>query len=327
MFAFLSSQFSGLAPGRRRCSLPQIQSPDFRNGTREDFGRLLFALIVVVFAFFAVFYLGQQRRQSDAGQPAQVHPSLRRTEIAQSRPAATVGNFITTRTGFGWLTFIAKPLYLALRFLHDHGVGNWGWSIILLTALFNLFIIWPRVISVKSSLKMMRLQPEVEALKKSYAHLKISDPKRAEMNTEMMALYDAEGVKPLGGCVPLLLQMPLLFAFMNVLRNAAELHHASWLWLADLSLPDPLHILPVLIIGSMALTQFITPSPNISLSQRRILAILMPVVTGFSLWHYASGLSLYWLTGSIISLLVQIAINHSRIGREMLALGKEEKQG
>jgi YidC/Oxa1 family membrane protein insertase len=212
---------------------------------------------------------------------------------------------------------------MALRFLHDHGIGNWGWSIIVLTVLFNLLIIWPRMMSPKSSLKMMRVQPKVDAVKRRYARLKINDPKRAEMNAEMIALYKAEEVNMYGGCLPLLLQMPLLFAYMSVLRNAAELHQAHWLWLTDLSLPDPLHILPFLIIGSMVLMQCITPAPGMSASQRWMLAILMPAVMGFSLWRYASGLSLYWVTGNMINLLIQLAINRSKLGKEMHALAAQ----
>jgi YidC/Oxa1 family membrane protein insertase len=105
-----------------------------------------------------------------------------------------------------------------------------------------------------------------------------------------------------------------------VLRNAPELHQAHWLWLTDLSLPDPLHILPFLIIGSMVFTQCITPSPGISPSQRWMFATLMPAVMGFSLWHYASGLSLYWVTGNIFNLLIQSVINRSKLGKEMRAL-------
>jgi YidC/Oxa1 family membrane protein insertase len=92
------------------------------------------------------------------------------------------------------------------------------------------------------------------------------------------------------------------------------------LWLNDLSLPDPLHILPLLIFGSMILTQCTTPAPGMSPSQRWMFAFLMPAVTGFSLWRYASGLSLYWVTGNIINLLIQLAINRSKMGKEMRAL-------
>jgi YidC/Oxa1 family membrane protein insertase len=218
---------------------------------------------------------------------------------------------------FGWLTVIAKPLYLALRFLVEHGVDNWGWAIIVVTVVFNLLMLPTRFMMMKSSLKMMRIQPKVEALKQRYAHLKINDPKKAEMNTEMMALYKAEGVNMYGSCLPMLIQMPLFFAYFRVLQNTVELRQAHWFWLTDLSAPDPIHILPILIIISMFLTQYITPSPGMDAAQRRMMAFMMPVMFGFMLWHYASGLALYWGTGNIINLAIQLGINQSHIGKEM----------
>jgi YidC/Oxa1 family membrane protein insertase len=164
---------------------------------------------------------------------------------------------------------------------------------------------------------MMRIQPKVEAHKKRYAHLKMNDPKKAEMNTEMMALYKTEGVNMYGGCLPMLIQMPLLYAIYRVLANAVELRQAHWFWLTDLSSPDPLHILPILIIITMFLVQFLTPSPGMDPNQRRMMAIFMPIVFGFSMLHFASGLALYWGTGNIINLGIQLGINQSKIGKEM----------
>ena len=218
---------------------------------------------------------------------------------------------------FGWWTVIAKPLYLVLRFLVDHGVGNWGWAILIFTLLFTLALLPTRIMMTKSSLKMMRIQPKLDAIKKRYANLKMNDPKRAEMQQEQMALMKSEGVNMYGGCLPMLLQMPLFFAYYRVLQNAVELRQAHWLWLPDLSQPDPTHILPILIILTMFLTQYITPSPGMDPSQRRMMAIMMPVFFGFMLWHYASGLALYWGTSNIIYLIMQIAINRSHIGKEM----------
>ncbi len=218
---------------------------------------------------------------------------------------------------FGWLTVIAKPLYLALRFLYEHGVGNWGWSIIIVTVIFNLLMLPTRFMMMKSSLKMMRIQPKVDALKKRYAHLKPTDPKKAEMNAEMMDLYKTEGVNMYGSCLPLLIQSPLFFAYFRVLQNSVELRQAHWFWLTDLSSPDPMHILPIIIIISMFFTQYITPAPGQDPAQRRMLAIMMPVMFGFMLWHYASGLALYWGTGNLINLAIQLGINQSSIGKEM----------
>ena len=221
---------------------------------------------------------------------------------------------------FGFLTIIAKPLYLALRFVRDllgPGIDNWGWAIVIITFIFNLIMLPTRFMMMKSSLRMMRIQPKTEAIKRKYAHLKINDPKRSEMNAEMMALYKQEGVNMYGSCLPMLIQMPLFFAYFRVLENAVELRHAHWLWLTDLSGPDPLHILPILIILTMFLTQYITPSPGMDANQRRMMAFVMPIFMGFILFSYASGLALYWGTGNVINLAMQIGINRSSMGREM----------
>jgi len=178
---------------------------------------------------------------------------------------------------------------------------------------------------MRSSLKMMRIQPKVDAIKRKYANLKATDPKRAEMNTEMMELYKQENVNMYGGCLPLLIQMPLFFAYYRVLANVIELRQAQWYWLHDLSVADPLHILPILIIASMFLVQFITPSPGMDPNQRRMMAIMMPVIFGFSMWHFASGLALYWGTGNLINLGLQLAINKSKMGQEMHAIAAKRQ--
>jgi YidC/Oxa1 family membrane protein insertase len=223
-------------------------------------------------------------------------------------------------TQFGWFTIIAKPLYLALRYLRGllgPGVYNWGWAIIIVTVIFNLLMLPTRFMMMKSSLKMMRIQPKVEAIKQRYKHLKATDPKKAEMNAEMMALYKTEGVNMYGSCLPMLVQMPLFFAYYRVLLNAVELRQAQWFWLTDLSTPDPKYILPILIIVSMFLIQFLTPSPGMDPAQRKMMAIMMPAIFGFTMLHFASGLALYWGTGNVINLAIQLGINQSSMGKEM----------
>jgi YidC/Oxa1 family membrane protein insertase len=224
---------------------------------------------------------------------------------------------------YGWLGIVAKPLYLALRFLHGllgGGAYTWGWSIIIFTSIFSLIMMPTRFIMMKSSLKMMRIQPKVDAIKKRYAHLKINDPKKAEMNAEIMALHQSEGINMVGGCLPMIVQMPLFIAYFEVLSNVIELRQAHWFWLTDLSAPDPVHILPIFIILSMFFTQYISPSPGMDPAQRRLMAFMMPVFFGFMLWHYASGLALYWGTSNIINLALQLFINQSSIGKEMHAI-------
>ena len=221
---------------------------------------------------------------------------------------------------YGWFTVIAKPLYLALRFLKNalgSGAYNWGWAIIIVTVIFNVAMLPTRFMMMKSSLRMMRIQPKVDAIKKRYANLKMNDPKRAEMNQEMMALYKAENVNMYGSCLPMLVQIPLFFAYYRVLGNAIELRQAQWFWLKDLSMPDPLYVLPILIIFSMFLVQYITPSPGMDPAQRRMMAFMMPVIFGFSMLHFASGLALYWGTGNLINLALQVGINQSHWGKEM----------
>jgi YidC/Oxa1 family membrane protein insertase len=230
------------------------------------------------------------------------------------------GESLASMIQYGWWGIIAKPLYLALRALRNlmgPGINNWGWAIIIITVIFNLVLLPTRIWTMKSSLKMMRIQPRLDGIKKKYANLKINDPKRAEMQSEQMAIMKEEGVNMYGGCLPLLLQMPLFFAYYRVLLNAVELRQAHWFWLTDLSMPDPKHILPILIIGTMFLVQFITPSPGMDPAQRRMMAIMMPAIMGYTLWRFASGLALYWITGNIINLIMQLAINRSKIGKEM----------
>ena len=227
------------------------------------------------------------------------------------------GQSLEPLINFSWLTIIAKPLYLALRWLNEHGVPNWGWDIIIITVIFNLLMLPTRLMMMKQSLKMTRLQPKVEAIKRKYANLKVSDPKRAEMNTEMMELYKQENVNMYGGCLPLLIQMPLFFAYYRVLANVIDLRQAHWFWLTDLSVADPSHVLAAIIIVSMFLVQWLTPSPGMDPNQRRMMAIMMPVIFGYSMSHFASGLALYWCTGNVINLGIQLAINRSKMGIEM----------
>jgi len=114
--------------------------------------------------------------------------------------------------------------------------------------------------------------------------------------------------------------MPLFFAYFRVLQNAVELRQAHWFWLTDLSQPDPTHVLPILIIITMFLTQFITPSPQMDRSQQLMMAFMMPIMFGFILWHYPSGLAIYWGTSNIIYLAMQLGINYSSMGKEMRAI-------
>jgi YidC/Oxa1 family membrane protein insertase len=230
---------------------------------------------------------------------------------------ATSGPSLEKVVSFGWWGVIAKPLFLILRFFYEHVVPNWGWSILLLTVILNLAMLPTRVQMMKSSLKMQRIQPQMEVIKAKYAKYKATDPRKQEMQREIMDLQKAEGVNMFGGCLPMLVQWPLLFGFYRMLGNVIELRQAHWLWLPDLSAPDPWHILPIFVILSMFLTQYLTPSPGMDPAQQKMMAFTMPAVFGFMMWNYGSGLSLYWACGNFISVLQQVVMNRTGLGKEM----------
>jgi YidC/Oxa1 family membrane protein insertase len=233
---------------------------------------------------------------------------------------AVTGPSLEKVVSFGWMGIIAKPLFVILRFIYDHIVPNWGWAIILLTVVLNLAMLPTRFQMMKSSLKMQRIQPQMEVIKAKYAKYKATDPRKQEMQREILDLQKREGVNMFGGCLPMLIQWPLLFGFYRMLGNVIELRQAHWLWLPDLSAPDPWHILPVTVVISMFLTQYFTPSPGMDPAQQKMMAFTMPAVFGFMMWNYGSGLSLYWACSNFIGVGTQWVINRTEMGREMREL-------
>jgi YidC/Oxa1 family membrane protein insertase len=236
-----------------------------------------------------------------------------------SQDGLATGEDLKPLIQFGFFKVISEPLFLLLRFIYGF-VGNWGWAIIIVTLVFNLLMLPTRLMMMRSSLKMQRIQPKIDAIKKRYAHLKATDPKRAEMNAETMKLYKDENINMYGSCLPMLVQLPLFYGYYRVLANVIELRQAHWGWLPNLAIADPWHILPIVIIVSMFLVQFITPSPGMDPAQRRMMAFMMPAIFGFSMWNFASGLALYWTTGNLLNLGLQLGINRSSMGRELSAL-------
>ena len=220
---------------------------------------------------------------------------------------------------FGFFGLIAKPLFLWLLWTHEHMASNWGVSIIILTVIINLALLPLRITSMKSALKMQKLQPQMKAIQERYKKYPIRDPKRADMNAEISALYKEHGANPAGGCLPLVIQMPFLFAFYSMLGVALELRHAPFLWLHDLSSPDKLFILPVLIVISTLFVQKMTPNAGMDPAQQRMMTIMMPLMLGFFSWSLASGLSLYWVVGNIIAIGQQYVMNRTGLGKEMRA--------
>jgi YidC/Oxa1 family membrane protein insertase len=221
---------------------------------------------------------------------------------------------------FGWWGWIAKPMLVVLRFFVNHGIPNWGWAILVLTLILNVAMLPTRFMMMKSSVKMQRIQPQIEAIKAKYAKYKTTDPRRQDMNKEMFDLQRKEGVNMFGGCLPMLLQYPLLFGFYRMLMYAIELRQSHWLWLPDLSAPDPLHVLPIFVIVSMFLSQFFTPSPGMDQKQQRMMAFMMPAVFGVMMWNIGSGVALYWAGSNLLGVAQQMVMNRTSMGQEMRAI-------
>ena len=221
---------------------------------------------------------------------------------------------------YGMMAFIAKPLFWALRWIHSHIASNWGWSILLLTVLITSAMLPTRITMMKSSIKMQRIQPQLNAIKERYKKYKFDDPRKQDMNKEMTALYKEEGVNMFGGCLPMLIQFPLLFAFYAVLENSIELRHAHWLWLYDLAKPDPYHILPITMIVAQFLTQMLTPQPGIDPAQQKMMAFMTPIMFGFFTWNSPSGMALYWACSTLIGIGIQMGINQTSLGQELRAI-------
>jgi YidC/Oxa1 family membrane protein insertase len=217
---------------------------------------------------------------------------------------------------FGWLGYIARPLFLWLKWTFKY-VHNWGWAIVLQTIIINLALLPLRLSQMKSMLKMQRVAPQIKAIQEKYKKYSLRDPKKAEMNEEVSALYKKEGVNPAGGCLPLLIQMPFLFAYYRMLGVATELRHAPWLWIPDLSAPDPLYILPIAIVVTMFLMQRMTPQAGMDPAQQKMMNFMMPAFLGYISFNLASGLCLYWAVGQLIGIVQQTALNRSSLGREM----------
>ncbi len=228
---------------------------------------------------------------------------------------------------FGFFGVIARPLFLWLQWTYKY-VGNWGWAIVIQTLIINLALLPLRVSSMKSALKMQKIQPQMNAIKEKYKKYGMRDPRRQEMNTEIGALMKEQGVSPVGGCLPMLIQMPFLFAYYAMLGSALDLRQASWLWIKDLSSADPYLILPILIIITGLATQRMTPQAGMDPSQQKMMNVMMPVMFGFISYRLAAGLCLYWCEGSIIAIVQQAIMNRTSLGREMreIALKRARKK-
>lgn len=227
------------------------------------------------------------------------------------------GPSLVSLVHYGMFSIVAKPLFYLLRWIYVYIVPNWGWSILLVTLAITMAMFPTRFTMMKSSIKMQRIQPQINYIKEKYKKYKFDDPRKQDMNREMQELYKKENVNMFGSCLPMLIQLPLIYAFYEMLENAIELRHAGWFWLHDLSAPDPLHILPIVMVVSQFLVQIFSPQPGVDASQQKMMAFTMPLFSGFICWHYASGLALYWAGSNMIGIGQQMIINRTKLGKEL----------
>jgi YidC/Oxa1 family membrane protein insertase len=210
---------------------------------------------------------------------------------------------LTDAIEFGFFSFLSKPFFKVLLWINDY-VGNWGWAIILFTLLVKL-VLFP--LSYKGMMSMQKLKdlaPKMKEIKEKYK----GDP--AKMNAQMMEMYKKHGANPMGGCLPLLLQIPVFFALYRVLLNAVELEGAPWiLWIENLAQMDPYFVLPILMGASMWFQQRITPTTMQDPLQEKIFKFFPVIMTVFFI-YFPSGLVLYWLVNNLFTIAQQYFINH-----------------
>jgi len=221
---------------------------------------------------------------------------------------------------FGFFGIIAKPLFLWLKWTYHHMVPNWGWAIVLQTLIISLALLPLRITQVKSMLKMQRIAPQVKAIQEKYKKYSLRDPRKAPMNEEIGALYKKEGVNPAGGCLPMLIQLPFLYAFYKMLSITLDLRHAHWLWIHDLSAADPIFLLPIFMVVSMLAMQKMTPQVGMDPAQQRMMTVMMPLMMGFIFFRLPAGLNLYYAESNLIQIAQQAIMNRTKLGREMREL-------
>jgi YidC/Oxa1 family membrane protein insertase len=218
---------------------------------------------------------------------------------------------------FGWWGILARPLFLWLKWTYNHIVANWGWAIVLQTLIIAVALLPLRISQMKSMLKMQRVAPQIKSIQEKYKKYSLRDPRKAAMNEEISALYKKEGVNPAGGCLPLVIQMPFLFAYYRMLSTALDLRHAHWLWIHDLSARDPLFLLPIGMVISMLITQKMTPQAGMDPAQQKMMTWMMPLMMGFIFFNLPAGLNLYYAESNLISIAQQSVMNRTKLGREM----------
>jgi YidC/Oxa1 family membrane protein insertase len=208
---------------------------------------------------------------------------------------------------YGLFGFITEILFVSIRAIHKV-IPNWGFSIIILTLLIKILFFPLTYSSSKSMAKMAELQPKIKSLRAKYKKAKTDIQQRREMNEEMMKLYKEHGVNPAGGCLPLLIQLPVFWGFFRLLTVGIEFRHSPWmLWIKDLSVHDPTYITPLLMGATQFISQKMTPT-SADPAQAKMM-LIMPVVMTLFFLQFQSGLVLYWLTSNVLQIGQQALMN------------------
>jgi YidC/Oxa1 family membrane protein insertase len=213
---------------------------------------------------------------------------------------------------FGWTGIIAKPMLFVLQWLHRY-VPNYGWAIVVFTLVLAMALFPIRVWTFHSTRKMQMVAPEIKSIQDRYKKYSMSDPRKRKMNEEVMAVYQREGVNPVGSCIPMLVQLPILWGFYRMLGGAIELRHAPWFgWIHDLSAKDPYYILPVLMAVTTFLMTKMTPTPaTVDPAQQKMMS-LMPLMFIVIFINLSSGLNLYYFTSNLVGVGQQWFLNRSQ---------------
>jgi YidC/Oxa1 family membrane protein insertase len=214
------------------------------------------------------------------------------------------------QVNFGWTGVIAKPLLFVLQWIH-RSISSWGWTIIALTVVINFALFPLKLKSQRSMQRMAAVAPEIRSIQDRYKKYSMSDPRKRQMNEEVMGIYQREGINPIGGCLPMLPQLPIWWALWRVLNGAIELRHAHWMWIHDLSAKDPYYILPVAMAVMMYLSTKMTPQTTIDPSQQKMMS-LMPLMMAAFFFNLSSGLNLYMFTSNLISVGQQYYLNRTK---------------
>ncbi|HXN64605.1 MAG TPA: membrane protein insertase YidC [Candidatus Acidoferrales bacterium] len=254
-------------------------------------------------------YVPEMAVSSARGEPINLRLMVAPKDLDQLK---TVRPPLNELVQFGWLTIIAEPLFYLLLWMHKY-ISNYGWAIVVMTIGLNMVLLPLRIRSQRSMQKMQKVGPEVRAIQDRYKKYSMRDPRKAKMNEEVMAVYSREGINPLGGCLPMALQMPIWYGLYRMLTVTIELRHAPWIgWIHDLSARDSYYILPILMAITMYIAQKMTPTPTTDASQQRMMA-LMPIMFGgmFIVFPVASGLVLYILTSNVVNMVQQWFLNRT----------------